>query len=334
MKKKIYILFLLLFVFNMIIAQTSKIKTVSINGETYFVYPEFQNKRHSNDLSIWRNSNIIKKYELDSNTNINGKWIQFYKNSTSKIAKKFTLKSGKINGVCTKYYPNDIKEAEIEYKDGEIYGFWVSWYQNGQVMDSIKYISSSRIYCKRWYKNGNLELIESYNNLGQKNGEWIYFYKNGQERIKIIYTKDKVKNGYYCEYYPNGNKKRYGTLKNGLLNGRWEEWFENGNIKSVGEFKNDKYTYCGMVPFTKYYEYKVGKWVYYYKNGNISASGYYKPSIINIETVCKNGANLHCGTFSKEWKTFNFNGKEINIKSLIKKKILKDKEVFLKRLYE
>ena len=237
MKKKIYILFLLLFVFNMIIAQTSKIKTVSINDETYFVYPEFQNKKNSNDLSIWRNSNIIKEYKLDSNTNIDGKWVQFYKNSTNKIAKKFTLKNRKINGVCTKYYPN-------------------------------------------------------------------------------------------------GNKKRCGTLKNSLLDGKWTAWYENGNIKSIGEFKNDKYTYCGTISFTKYYEYKVGKWVYYYKNGNISASGYYKPSTINIETVCKNGANLHCGTFSKEWKAFNFKGKEINIKSLTKKKILKDKEVFLKRIYE
>jgi len=286
MKKKAYILILLFFVFNTIIAQTNKIKTISIEGETYFVYPEFQDEKYGNDLS-WKINNIVNKYNLDTNTNIDGKWIQFYKNDTTKIAKKFILKNKKLNGKYVEYFPNGIKEEEIEYKDEKVFGFWIRWYKNGQVMDSAKYrldtsivngyISSSKIYCKRWYENGNIELIENYDSLGQKNGKWTYFYangnikkeisytnegsnvensiiykkglkngvfviyyKNGQERIKINYSMGYVIDGYYCEYYPNGKQKRCGILKNGLLDGKWTEWYDNGNIKSEGKYKNGK----------------------------------------------------------------------------------------------
>lgn len=40
---------------------------------------------------------------------------------------------------------------------------------------------------KKLYSNGNIEVLESYNNKNQKHGVWIYYLKNGSVDYKELY---------------------------------------------------------------------------------------------------------------------------------------------------
>lgn len=133
-----------------------------------------------------------------------------------------------------------------------------------------------------------LEYIRNFNEIGQRNGEWIIFYKNGQIRLTGNYLRDK-KNGVWKafdengelqaleKYYEDGIIKETGSYKNGERSGEWRNYYPNGKLKRIGNYINGN---------------ENGEFKYYYKNGNLEQKG-----------------NFNFAKTSGEWRGYYDNGK-------------------------
>jgi antitoxin component YwqK of YwqJK toxin-antitoxin module len=223
------------------------------------------------------------------------------------------------------YYENG-KSKKIENYDslGVKNGMWSDFYDNGQIK------------IEQQYTNKNIDLRNSANknSYGNRIKKFTYFYPNGQIQFSLNYSNDKIDNGLFVEYYSSGQKKISGNLKNGLRDSEWTEYYENGKIKSKGNYSSGSYTICGVVPFTAFYEYKVGEWSYYFANGEIKANGIYDIKTKNIGTNCKGGANLNCGILTKEWTFYKADGNPIYLKDVLENKLIENQEILRKRVYE
>ncbi len=340
----------------------------------YLLYPEKQNSKYDNSIPHWKSNVIRESYHLKSNENIDGKWIQFFEDDTTKPAIIFTLLNEKAESKYISYYLNGRIEKIADYKSGYMNGLSVRWYKNGQIKDSAIYrwdtaqIYETTIFKSAYYDNGNRRKVETYDTNGVRNGIWTeyyengqikikqqftslensgyqrifgkrigdytFYYKNGQVRFSIKYDNGKFVDGIFWEYYDDGSKKQSGELKNELRDGEWIEWHENGDLKSKGNYKSGSYIFCGRTPFTAFYEYKTGTWKYYYIGEKLMASGIYKNTTTNIHTNCQGGADVYCGVLNKSWIFLDITESKLNLKQFIQQKLLKDKEVILKRVFK
>jgi antitoxin component YwqK of YwqJK toxin-antitoxin module len=83
-------------------------------------------------------------------------------------------------------------------------------------------------------------LINLYNERGQRHGYWEEYYSNGQLRNKGNYVNDN-RDGYWEEYYSNGKLWRKGNYVNGKQDGYWEAYYSNGKLMRKGNFVNGKF---------------------------------------------------------------------------------------------
>ena len=158
------------------------------------------------------------------------------------------------------FYENgNLRKLENYDSTGVKNGKWTEYYENGRIKIE-QHFTNEQI---------NLENVANKNSYGKKTKTFSLFYPNGKLRFALSYSNDKIENGLFIEYYPSGKKKNSGNLKNELRNDKWTEFYESGIVKSSGHFSSGNYTGCGVVPFTAYYEYKIGEWNYYYPNGEI-----------------------------------------------------------------
>ena len=372
----------LLFLFlNFLQCNAQSISTVEYLGKEYLLFPESQDEKYMNDLTYWKENVIREKYKLDWKQNIDGQWIQFYKNNDSIPAKIFELKKTKLNGEYKLFYENGKIETIENYINEKRVGLKTNFYKSGKIRDSVIYrldtaqnghIFSNKIFLKTFYENGNYKKIQTFDSLGVKNGKWVdfyengqvkieqqytnknidlrnsanknsygnriekykYFYPNGQIKFSLNYSNDKIDSGLFVEYYSSGQKKISGNLKNGLRDSEWTEYYENGKIKSKGNYSSGSYTVCGVVPFTDFYEYKVGEWSYYFVNGKIKANGIYEIKTKNVGTNCKGGANLNCGILTKEWTFYKADGNPISLKNVLENELIENQEILRKRVYK
>ena len=121
-------------------------------------------------------------------------------------------------------------------KNGLKAGFWVKYFDNGQ------------LYSKGHYKSNKLD------------GVWIYNHRNGQLHKKFHYKNNKV-DGTFVNYYKNGNLHFKVNYNNDLKNGSWIKYWNNGQLGEKGNYKNNK---------------REGSWVYYWDSGKLSSKGKYK----------------------------------------------------------
>jgi antitoxin component YwqK of YwqJK toxin-antitoxin module len=334
-----------------------------------------------NLLPYWKENIIREKHKLDWKQCIDGKWIQFYKETDSIPAKIFELKNSKYDGQVLIFYKNGQVESYKNYRNENLFGLNIGYYENGKIRDSViyrldtaqnGYIFSNKIFMKTFYENGNNKKIESYDSLGVKNGKWVdyyengqirtklqysskninlsnaanrnsygnkiekytYYYPNGQIRFTLDYSNDKIVDGKFVEYHQNGQEKSVGYLKNGLRDLEWIEFYENSKIASRGNYSSGSYTFCGVVPYTEYYEYKIGTWEYFYSNGELKAKGEYRLSFKNIETNCEGGEYVNCGVIADDWTIYDALGKNISSEKALQSKIIENQEVLRKRIYE
>jgi antitoxin component YwqK of YwqJK toxin-antitoxin module len=316
------------------------------------------NKEQTTDgkwIQFYKNHDSIpaKIFEL-KNGKLNGKYSQYYENGQIELIENYLDEN--ITDLGVHYFENGKIRDSVKYK--------LDTARNG-------YVFSNKIYMKSFYENGNLRKIETYDSTGVKNGKWTeyyengqikieeyftntninldnsanknsygkrtktlsYYYPNGQLRFALNYSNDKIEDGLFIEYYPSGNKKINGNLNNELRSDSWTEFYESGKTKASGDFSSGNYTICGAVPFTAYYEYKIGEWNYYYPNGEIKANGIYEYGLKNIETNCEGGANINCGELTNEWSFYDNDGIGIPLVNALEKGIVADKEVYRKRIY-
>lgn len=118
-----------------------------------------------------------------------------------------------------------------EYVNGEIEGWFFSFYSNGQIKQ------------RGLYKNNILQGIES------------EYFEDGKLELQRTY-KEGLEDGVYFVYYENGKLKRKGQRKNDKLEGTQYGYHESGKIWYINNYLHGK---------------RYGDETFYYKNGKIEA---------------------------------------------------------------
>jgi antitoxin component YwqK of YwqJK toxin-antitoxin module len=168
----------------------TSIKAWEMDGkEKYIGEPEFSEKKFYDNGSLesqknpttgqikiyWTNGNIKEDYVVD--------------------------KDGKKSGVYYEYWQNNkgAKKYETNYVNGLKDGYFKSWYQNGQIDDSVKCVNGKeegigfnhdeqgKIIASYWhfgkrYERGTLESVTQY--IGKHEENYKAFIKNGDEFFK------------------------------------------------------------------------------------------------------------------------------------------------------
>ena len=121
-----------------------------------------------------------------------------------------------FTGKYVKYYENEQKFVEENYKNGKKDGLKTGWMSNGQ-----KWFETN-------YKNGKRE---------GRSTDW--FFRINQKRFEKKYKNDK-RDGLWSSWYENGQKSYEGNYKNGKREGFWTSWNKEGNVTKTETYKDGK----------------------------------------------------------------------------------------------
>ncbi len=169
-------------------------------------------------------------------------------NNIVKIYLKETTyyKDGKKDGLYIKYYKNGNIEAQITYKNNEVYGLYEDYHDNGLLKSKTYLIQNKRN-----------DKYEEYDIIG--NPIVISFYDN------------ELLNGLYKDYYENSNIIKSEIMyKNGELNGDYKTYYKNGNLERSTFFNENKYH---------------GKYNTYYENGNEEITLYFDNGVLDKNNI-------------------------------------------------
>ncbi len=138
------------------------------------------------------------------------------KDDAGKVVEKFTkLKTnGLKEGPAFEYFENGKVSAESFYKNDNLHGERVMYFENGQkqYIEQYKNGAFDGPYLA-FYESGEKELEGNYVK-GIMNGDWKRYYKNGQ-LMEVVAFSNNDENGPFIEYYENGNLKAKGTYLDG-----------------------------------------------------------------------------------------------------------------------
>jgi antitoxin component YwqK of YwqJK toxin-antitoxin module len=89
-----------------------------------------------------------------------------------------------FTGTCVSYHENGKISFRGTYKDGETDGKCEWWYDSGQKMKEITYVSINGESLANgdyfvWFRNGQLMKKESFK-MGTRDGDWIQYDINGK----------------------------------------------------------------------------------------------------------------------------------------------------------
>ena len=123
--------------------------------------------------------------------------------------------------------------------------------------------------------------------IGRKQGKWVFYNTFGEKISEIDFVNDKkegierrfygydrvkeeteylagVKEGQYTRYYFSSQVQMEGTYKDGKKNGKWTKYFEDGSNRQEGSYVNGK---------------KDGPWKAYNRKGDVVGQATYKDGI-------------------------------------------------------
>ncbi|MCH9634353.1 MAG: hypothetical protein S4CHLAM7_11010 [Chlamydiae bacterium] len=133
-----------------------------------------QIKEGSGHKAIWKDGDLYQRIEYRGGIP-NGEVLSY--NAKGSLTHKFNQFDGKKTGEEVLYDPRSNPKLSINWKDGVIHGSIQTWYPNG-VLESEREMSHNKkhgIFRAR-YENGNLMLIEEYENDLLIKGQ---YFKNG-----------------------------------------------------------------------------------------------------------------------------------------------------------
>jgi antitoxin component YwqK of YwqJK toxin-antitoxin module len=78
-------------------------------------------------------------------------------------------------------------------------------------------------------------LINLYNEKGERHGYWEIYHDNGQLCYKGNYVNDN-RHGYWESYYRNGQLESKGNYVNGQRHGYWEDYYSDGQLYYKGNY--------------------------------------------------------------------------------------------------
>ena len=150
----------------------------------------------------------------------------------------------KFTGPVFKLHENGNKEMEGAYKNGEIFGRWTTWYENGQKRKQMEYdgfikrtrIPSPKGLLTEWYENGQKAqegkvVVVVVNDFGKivRDSIWTKWYENG-ETASVLDLISVPGFSQSSKWYENGQKMESGLFDGSKKEGDWTYWDENGQM--------------------------------------------------------------------------------------------------------
>lgn len=176
---------------------------------------------------------------------------------------------------------------KMTYNRGLLEDERYEYFDNGQVESVADYKKSILQQSVRYYSNGQIKEMNSFDEVGLRHGPLILYdsrgvvtkeanYVHGRLHGKsmthtsagfqeISHYENGILMGEYQLLYPNGKVKEEGTYdKKNERSGKWTEYTEVGSLKSVshyekGELEGSFITYYKEEKIESYREYKQGK---------------------------------------------------------------------------
>ncbi|NVK48356.1 MAG: toxin-antitoxin system YwqK family antitoxin, partial [Cyclobacteriaceae bacterium] len=208
---------------------------------------------------------LVKQYSQDSsllatgvinNQMRQGLW-KIYDAKTNKLVTSGTFENGQREGTWTSYFPNGKKWAEVEYKEGKLFGPSVLYDEDGYPIREMIFKDSILVgkYVEYYGKTGRpagvdprqVSLEGSFEE-GKRTGQWIKYFFNGVTSVREFYEKG-LREGPYLEYDSYGNLILEGNYRQGQMEGIFKRYAFGNQVYEEGEYKNGK---------------KVGKWIRYF----------------------------------------------------------------------
>ena len=136
-----------------------------------------------------------------------------------------------INGQCKKYFDDDSTRLRYEgnIEDNKIIGLWRSYYESGNIKNSVTY-SDDKINGEAYfYYDDEIKTKKAVVQFedDQIIDEYQGFYENGAQKTLIKYKKGQM-DGEAQFYYKTGRIKIEGNYKDGLKHGKWVFFDESG----------------------------------------------------------------------------------------------------------
>jgi len=118
-----------------------------------------------------------------------GEWITYHKNS-QEIMSRENFNNGLLDGLQTTYYPTGQKTEEVTYVKGKKQGLHLYYSPEGVLIKKLKYTDDLLQGPAFYYDSqGNL-VVEGFYKEDKKHGLWKY-YKNGTLELEETYPKPR-----------------------------------------------------------------------------------------------------------------------------------------------
>jgi len=206
------------------------------------------------EKTYWDNGNL-KSITITNEGEKTGLWEYYFENGEMKENRNYD--NGMKVGKWREYYFNSEIKRVRRFENDILVGY-MSYHVNGQMMVTGTFDEKGNKHgnWQQFYENGLSKLDGDYNH-GEKQGKWKFYTVNGFinkiENYKAgVKTSKWVMNDAYKDEADNRIKNFNNNDKK--LTGEWKFYNENGKCIEIGNYKNDK---------------KDGNWTYYYDNDQI-----------------------------------------------------------------
>lgn len=229
------------------------------------------------EIGLYKNNSkdsIWKTYYENGNIKFIGKYISNGNNEVKDSIHTFYYKNGKTEKI------NHYRAVKgmYEYLSTEIYGNWKTFFENGNLHESINYDKGLKHgKYESFYENGYKNIVAYYDH-DYLIGEYKSFYSNSNLKEIITNYSYGLKNGFCKTFYENGNLKSECFYEDGHKQGQVIDYFENGNIKVQGVYKDNNPEY--------------GIWKLYYLNNMVAQKIVYGENEKLLNFFYPNGSKL------------------------------------------
>lgn len=117
------------------------------------------------------------------------------------------------------WYPGGGPETYREFRGGEPFGHWLSWWRTGALRSSYVFDPDRPTRMVWWHANG-IVASEGMALMGQRIGPWVYRYEHGVVESEGEYV-DGLKDGEWVMYDEQGEWVEKGRYLGGERVGAW-----------------------------------------------------------------------------------------------------------------
>ena len=137
-------------------------------------------------------------YEDEDDKIPNGSFYYFYPTGVLEAAGRYV--HGKKSGTWMSYFPDKSIKDSQNYKDGNLVGISLGWYQDGAERDSLNIDANGNGVYVSWFDNGNPSSAGRYTQFNKQQGKWQYFHKNGKiSSLEIYHVDTLIDKNYFDE---------------------------------------------------------------------------------------------------------------------------------------